>query len=177
MPLSLVLLVRYLTTLVHEEQADPYQQACALAQGEPMHLKILFEQILARLPEPQRTMLERGPILRSFNRKAYQALLQGQNTSSPAPKIDEQTYRHFLMYPFFSRSSGILSDQLATPPAFHSLVRGQLMSTLRMQHPNLYADCQRTMAMYYAERISAAAEQGIDSSPNKGLLCWQSRTI
>lgn len=170
MPLSLVLLVRYLTTLVHEEQADPYQQVRALAQGEPMHLKSLLEQILARLPEPQRTMLERGPILRSFNRKAYQALLQGQNTSSPAPKIDEQTYRHFLTYPFFSRSSEILSDRLATPPTFHSLVRRQLMSTLRMQHPKLYADCQRTMAMYYAERISAVAEQGNDSSTKKGLF-------
>src|SRR5260221_13371460 len=42
-----------------------------------------------------------------------------------------------------------------------------------MQHPKLYADCQRTMAMYYAERISAAAEQGNDSSTKKGLFGWQ----
>jgi hypothetical protein len=67
---------------------------------------------------------------------------------------------------------GIVSDQLATPPAFHSLVRWHLMSTLRTQHPQLYADCQRTMAMYYAERISAATEQGNDSSTKKGLFGW-----
>lgn len=150
-PLVLGLAVAYCKQLDERERtADQLLQTKPLVD-ERARVEFLEERLLQRLPEPHRTLLERGPILRFVEQGTLQALL---STSSDDPSwrggvLDDRTYSHFLGYPFVHQM-GESADRLAQVRyRFHDLVRQVRLAALRQHHPQTKERLHRRMVEYY----------------------------
>jgi hypothetical protein len=122
-PLVLALAVTYFQTLPEPERTVENLRAQQPLLDEEARVQWLEERLLHRLPEPYRTLLERGPILRTLNQATLQALLQAeQNSNSNKTVFDDRSYIRFLEYPFINRKNA-QGDALLEQPTFHALTR------------------------------------------------------
>jgi hypothetical protein len=113
-PLVLGLAVTYFKALPsgREKNAKVLQSEKA-GVDERARIEFLEERLLNRLPEPHRTLLERGPVLRSFDQATLKTLLSIpiDGLRSDQGILDDRTYSRFLNYPFIKHpivSSGDL---------------------------------------------------------------------
>ncbi len=128
----------------------------------------LEERLLKRLPEPYRTLLEHGPILRSFDQAALKVLLNiGNDEKKAALELDDRTYVRFLQYPFINRKNA-QGDALLEQPTFHDLARKVRIDALRRLHPETKQRLHRAMAEYYKGLIGAEQQQS--STPQAKLF-------
>ena len=75
-PLVLALAVTYFQKLAEPERTPESLRSHQPLLSEEARVRWLEERLLKRLSEPYRTLLERGPILRTFDQAALQALLR-----------------------------------------------------------------------------------------------------
>ncbi len=174
-PLVLALAATYFQALPEPERTPENLRAKSPLITEEARVKWLEERLLKRLPEPYRTLLEHGPILRSFDQSALNVLLNiesdGKNT---ALELDDRAYARFLQYPFINRKNA-QGDALLTQPIFHDLARKVRIDALRRLHPETKQRLHRAMAEYYKGLIEA--EQQRSSTPqakpsNKEYAEW-----
>lgn len=153
-PLSLELALVYFKTFEREERTAANLRAHIEQANERAYLKTWLDRLLIRLPEPHRTLLERGPILRTCTPQTLQVLLDVMSKGAPDRSftLDEQTYRHFLLYPFFDQPGAASNRE--QPLAFHALLRRVRLQMLRHQSPQLHQQLQLTMMEFYALRLS-----------------------
>ena len=136
-PLVLGLAVTYFHELHEQEHTTASLRADRLLLDEKARIAFLQERLLSRLPEPYRTLLEWGPILRSFDQHALQALIdpEADNAAGGVSRLDDRSYDRFLLYPFISQISPTSTDSFLIQGAFHELVRWIGLSALRHHHP------------------------------------------
>ncbi|SRR6266487_3621770 len=153
-PLVLGLAVTYFKHLPPTERTAVHLQANALLIDSRARVEFLEQRLLERLPEPDRTLLERGPILRGLDQAALQALLSVERAGTGKGKevLDDATYDRFLRYPFINRESGVEQGSQETQPTFHELVRRVQVETLRRRPDQFKEQLHRTMADYYRGR-------------------------
>jgi tetratricopeptide (TPR) repeat protein len=127
------------------------------------------ERLLSRLPEPHRTLLERGPILRFFNRETLQVLLSGEPGSDETggSELDDRTYARFLRYPFISQMSLSESGTILNRPTFHGLIRRVRLETLRQHFPDTKEHLHRLLVDYFRQQIEAELLQGQASATSR----------
>jgi tetratricopeptide (TPR) repeat protein len=160
-PLVLGLAVTYFKQLdSHERTAQSLRTNKPLVD-EQARVEFLEDRLLYRLPEPYRTLLERGPILRHFDQAALQALLnvETEGAATTVSKLDDRTYDRFLRYPFINQGSALGSAPALTQPTVHDLVRRVRLEALRRHHPGTKEKLHRKMAEYYREIVEAEREQ------------------
>ncbi|MGH2495931.1 MAG: tetratricopeptide repeat protein, partial [Ktedonobacteraceae bacterium] len=150
-PLVLGLAVTYFKQL--DEQA---RTAHHLLQKKPLvderaRVEFLEERLLQRLPEPHRTLLERGPILRFVEQGTLRALLSlsPDDPSWQSDVLDDRTYSHFLDYPFVQQTGGSAYSSAQVRYHFHELVRQVRLAALRQHHPQTKERLHRRMVEYY----------------------------
>jgi len=162
-PLVLGLAVTYFMQLASHERTAQSLRANRPLVDEQARVQFLEDRLLNRLPEPHRTLLERGPILRHFDQAALQALLSaesGNGAATEGGKLDDRTYDHFLRYPFINQGSAPGSAPALAQPTFHDLVRRVRLEALRHHHPETKEQLHRTMADYYWEVVEAEQKRG-----------------
>ena len=160
-PLVLSLAVAYFQTLPEAERTPQSLHTHSPLITEEARVQWLEERLLKRLPEPHRTLLERGPILRSFDQSALQALLQLDGDKQNYV-LDDRTYAQFLNYPFINRKNAQGNELLAFP-TFHDLARQVRIDSLRRLHPDTKQQLHDVMAEYHG-RIAAVLQQRNTSS-------------
>ena len=106
-PLVLGLAVTYFQRLDRSEQTASHLRANLPVLDIRARVEFLEQRLLDRLPEPDRTLLERGPILRFLDQGALQALLRVEieGMTSGIKTLDDTIYDRFLRYPFIKRES------------------------------------------------------------------------
>jgi tetratricopeptide (TPR) repeat protein len=159
-PLVLALAVTYVQTLAESERTSESLRMHQPLLSEVARVQWLEERLLKRLSEPYRTLLERGPILRSFDQAALQALLcAGSDEHTGERVLDDRTYARFLQYPFINRKTS-QGDALLERPTFHDLTRRVRLEALRRWHPDTRQRLHRVMADYYSGLLEAEQQQG-----------------
>jgi tetratricopeptide (TPR) repeat protein len=160
-PLVLGLAVTYFKQLDSHEHTAQSLRANRPLVDEQARVEFLEDRLLKRLPEPYRTLLERGPVLRHFDQAALQALLnvETEGAATTVSKLDDRTYDRFLRYPFINQGSASGSAPALTQPTFHDLVRRVRLEALRRHHPGTKEKLHRKMAEYYREIVEAEREQ------------------
>jgi len=154
-PLVLALAVTYVQTLAEPERTPESLRTHQPLLSEEARVQWLEERLLNRLPEPYRTLLERGPVLRSFDQSALQVLLRAESDERTSESVlDDRTYARFLQYPFINRKT-TLGDALLERPTFHDLTRRVRLEALRRWHPDTRQGLNRTMADYYRGLLEA----------------------
>ncbi len=168
-PLALALAVTYFFQLPEQERS-----AVSLLQNhralidDKARIEFLDERLLERLSEPHRTLLERGPLLRTFDSAALRILLSIElEGTSIAEPLDDRTYERFLHYPFIEPGR----DNFLAQPSFHDLVRRVRLEALRRHHPETKQRLHRTMADYYKQIVEAERAQ------KKPARAPQSKTV
>jgi tetratricopeptide (TPR) repeat protein len=165
-PLVLALAVTYMQTLAESERTPEYLRTHQPLLSEEARVQWLDERLLNRLSEPYRTLLERGPILRSFDQAALQILLRVGSAEDTGERVlDDRTYARFLQYPFINRKT-TLGDALLERPTFHDLTRRVRLEALRRWHPDTRQRLHRAIADNYKGRLEA--EQQSNSGPQAG---------
>jgi tetratricopeptide (TPR) repeat protein len=158
-PLVLSLAVTYFHELNAQERTAASLRTKQSLIDDKARIEFLDERLLSHLPEPHRTLLERGPILRSLDQRTLQELLQlGFKDAKSENKLDDRTYEHFLHYPFINIQT-VSGDSLLVEPTFHELVRRVRLDTLRRLHPETKKQLHRRMADYYERIIGAERKQ------------------
>lgn len=157
-PLMLALATTYMQALPAADCTPESLHAQSPLITEEARIQWLEGRLLKRLPEPYRTLLERGPILRSFDQASLQALLQAEPAITMDQQVDDRTYARFLYYPFINRKYSSNNGLLAQP-TFHDLTRRVRLDTLRRLHPETKQQLHRAMAGYYQNRMDAAMQQ------------------
>jgi tetratricopeptide (TPR) repeat protein len=150
-PLVLGLAVTYFKHLGEQERT-----ARRLLEKKPLvderaRVEFLEERLLRRLPEPHRTLLERGPILRVIEQGTLQALLS-LSPDDPLWResgLDDRTYSHFLGYPFLQHTGGSAYSWTQVRYRFHELVRQVRLAALRQHHPQTKERLHRRMVEHY----------------------------
>ncbi len=157
-PLVLGLAVTYFNELPSRERTAASLHTRRTLVDEKARIEFLEERLLQRLPEPFRTLLERGPILRAFDQSALRILLSANIEGIPAlGTLDDRSYEQFLQYPFINRENG-LDNTLMAQPTFHDLVRRVQLEALRHHHPETKEQLHLTMIDYYMQRIDIELE-------------------
>lgn len=137
-----------------------------LLLDENARVAFLQERLLSRLPEPYRTLLEWGPILRAFDQSTLQALIYSE--TDPAAdgiiRLDDRSYDRFLLYPFIKQTSATRSDSPTVQSAFHELVRWIGLSALRHHHPQTKELLHHKMVDHYEKIVLAREEKGAERS-------------
>ena len=180
-PLVLALAVTYIQTLDESERTPESLRTHQPLLSEEARVQWLEERLLNRLPEPYRTLLERGPILRNFDQAALQVLLRAGNDERTGERVlDDRTYARFLQYPFINRKT-TLGDALLEQPTFHDLTRRVRLEALRRWHPDTRQRLHRMMADYYRGLLKQNNSQTQYHKPShistlmrSGLLRYQS---
>jgi tetratricopeptide (TPR) repeat protein len=148
-PLVLALAVTYVQDLAETERTPESLRTYQPLLSEEARVQWLEERLLNRLSEPYRTLLERGPILRSFDQAALQALLlAGSDEHTGERALDDRTYARFLQYPFINRKT-TQGHALLERPTFHDLTRRVRLEALRRWHPDTRQQLHCVMADYY----------------------------
>jgi hypothetical protein len=150
-PLVLALAVTYVQTLAESERTPESLRTNQPLLSEEARVQWLDERLLKRLSEPYRTLLEYGPILRSFDQAVLWALLRVETGEH---MLDDRTYARFLQYPFINRKT-TQGDALLERPTFHDLTRRVRLEALRRWHPDTRQRLHRAMADYYRELLEA----------------------
>jgi len=154
-PLVLALAVTYVQTLAEPERTPERLRSKRPLLSEEARIQWLEERLLNRLSEPYRTLLERGPTLRTLDQAALQALLRaGSDEQTGASVLDDRTYARFLQFPFINRKT-TLGDALLERPAFHDLTRRVRLEALRRWHADTRQWLHRVMADYYQGLLEA----------------------
>ena len=162
-PLVLALAITYVQTLAEQERTPESLRSHQPLLSEEARIQWLDERLLKRLSEPYRTLLEYGPILRTFDQSALQVLLRaGSDEHTGEHELDDRTYARFLQYPFINRKT-TLGDALLERPTFHDLTRRVRLEALRRWHPDTRQRLHRAMADYYKGQLEA--EQQSNSGP------------
>jgi hypothetical protein len=157
-PLILGMAVAYFNHLDIRQRTVKNLQANRQLVDESARVEFLEERLLSHLPEPYRTLLERGPILRYIDQAALQALLNITIGSTKARVLDEPSYSRFLQYPFTNQT---ITSDTAVPQIqfiFHELVRRVRLETLRHHYPQTKELLHRTIVDYY-DRIIGMEEK------------------
>jgi tetratricopeptide (TPR) repeat protein len=160
-PFVLSLAVTYYQTLPESERNAESLRTRQPLLDEEARVQWLDERLLKRnrLPEPFRTLLERGPVLRAFDQSALQALLRvGGEDKTDEVVLDDRTYAQFLHYPFINRKN-LQGNALLEQPTFHDLTRKVRLATLRRWHPETKQRLHRAMVEYFRELIEAERQQ------------------
>jgi tetratricopeptide (TPR) repeat protein len=149
-PLVLGLAVTYFKQLGERERTAHHLLQKKPLVDERARVEFLEERLLQRLPEPHRTLLELGPILRFVEQGTLQALL----TSSGDPSwrggvLDDRAYSQFLGYPFIQQAEGSAYRPTQVRYCFHELVRQVRLAALRQHHPQTKERLHRTVVEYY----------------------------
>ena len=151
-PLVLGLAVTYFQQLDEQERtAERFLQHKSLV-NERARVEFLEERLLKRLPEPHRTLLERGPILRTFDLADLQVLLNVKISAESPPEhtLDERTYSRFVNYPFVNQVIASGTDNIKYfRYSFHELVRQVRLATLRRHYPHIKETLHKRMVEYY----------------------------
>jgi len=160
-PLVLGLAVTYFKQLDNHERTAQSLRVNRPLVDEQARVEFLEDRLLNRLPEPYRTLLERGPVLRYFDQAALQALLSVEidGAATEVSKLDDRTYDRFLRYPFINQGSAAGSAPVLARPTFHDLVRRVRIEALRRHHPETREQLHSTMAEYYGEIVEAEQER------------------
>ncbi len=155
-PLILDLAVTYFNELPLEEHTAQSLQARRPYLDERAQIEFLEERLLKRLPEPHRTSLERGPILRFIDQAALSFLLYAHidGTTIKSSRLDDRTYFRFLQYPFINRQYTLENGPLVDQPTFHELVRHVRLDTLKRLHPQTKEQLHYLMVYYYYNEIA-----------------------
>jgi len=152
-PLVLSYAVTYVQTLTEPERTPESLRTHQTLLNEEARVHWLEERLLNRLSEPYHTLLERGPILRTFDQSALQALLRAGGDEHTGERVlDDRTYARFLEYPFINRKT-TLGDALLERPTFHDLTRRVRLEALQRLHPDTKQRLHRAMADYYSGLI------------------------
>jgi hypothetical protein len=161
-PLVLALAVTFVQTLAESERTPECLRTHQPLLSEEARVQWLDERLLNRLSEPYRTLIERSPILRSFDQSTLQALLRaGSDEHTGERVLDDRTYARFLQYPFINRKTS-QGDALLERPTFHDLTRRVRLEALRRWHPDTRQRLHRVMADYYKGLLEAVQQ------PNSG---------
>ncbi len=150
-PLVLGLAASYFNELdSHERTANTLRRNVQFIDDK-VRVEFLEKRLLERLPEPYRTCLERGPILRSFDQAALQALLSTPvwGSATEAIVLDDRTYARFLGFPFISQEAISSRSTSMLRPTFHELVKRVRLGVLRQHHPATKEQLHRKMVDYY----------------------------
>lgn len=168
-PLVLDLAVTYFKQLNSGERTAQSMRTKRPLVDEQARVEFLDERLLKRLPEPHRTLLERGPILRTFDQAALRAILRVELEGAPdVGPLDDQSYRYFLRYPFIHPISATEDSHLALN-IFHELVRRVGLGTLRRHHPETKEQLHRAMTDYYKRIVGdGRSEQEGQSADTDG---------
>jgi tetratricopeptide (TPR) repeat protein len=163
-PLVLSLAVTYFHELHEQERITACMRADRLLLDEKARVAFLQERLLSRLPEPYRTLLEWGPILRSFDQSALQALLRSETDQAAdgTSRLDDRSYDHFLLYPFIRQIRATSDDSFPIQGAFHELVRWIGLSALRHHHPQTKERLHQKMVDYYEKIVLVGEEKGAE---------------
>jgi len=163
-PLVLSLAVTYFLELHEQERTAVNFRADRLLLDEKARVAFLQERLLARLPEPYRTLLEWGPILRSFDQSALQALLRSETDQAAdgASRLDDRSYDRFLLYPFIKQIRATSDDSFPMQGAFHELVQRIGLSALRHHHPQTKERLHQKMVDYYEKIVLVGEEKGAE---------------
>lgn len=156
-PLILALAVAYFQHLDRSEQTASRLRANMPLLDTRARVEWLEQRLLNRLPEPDRTLLERGPILRFLDQEALQALLsvEMEGMTNGMKMLDNATYDRFLRYPFINRESRMEEGSVHLEPSFHELVRRMQGETLRHRPHDAKEQLHRAIADYYRRRVEA----------------------
>jgi tetratricopeptide (TPR) repeat protein len=165
-PLVLGLAVTYFQHLDRSEQTASHLRANLPVLDTRARVEFLEQRLLNHLPEPYRTLLERGPILRFLDQGALQALLgvEIEGMTNGIKTLDDLIYDRFLRYPFINRESRLEEGSQHLEPSFHELVRRVQLETLRRRPHDAKEQLHRTMADYYGRRVEAEREQEVSST-------------
>ena len=160
-PLVLGLAVAYFNQLSSQERTAEFLRAKRPLLDEQARVAFLDERLLSQLPEPHRTLLERGPILRAFDRQMLQVLLalDSEGATGGSSVLDERTYARFLRYPFLNQEHQGSGNASQVASTFHSLVRRVRLEALRHLYPDTKAQLHRAMVEYYRQRVEEEREQ------------------
>jgi tetratricopeptide (TPR) repeat protein len=163
-PLVLSLAVTYFRELHEQERTTASLRADRLLLDEKARVAFLQERLLSRLPEPYRTLLEWGPILRSFDQSALQALIYSEtdHAADRVIRLDDRSYDRFLLYPFIRQTGATSNDSFTVQGAFHELVRWIGLSALRHHHPQTKELLHQKMVDYYEKIVLAGEEKGAE---------------
>ena len=167
------LAVTYFQHLSPQEQTAESLRAQRPLLDDKARIEYLEERLLSRLPEPYRTLLERGPILRFFDKKTLQVLLSRKPGSDETggSALDDRTYVRFLRYPFISQTSFAESGTILSRPTFHALIRRVRLETLRQHFPDTKEQLHYILVDYFRQQVEAEqAEEtaGVTDLPKKG---------
>ncbi len=163
-PLVLSLAVTYFHELHERERTAVSLRAERLLLDEKARVAFLQERLLSRLPEPYRTLLEWGPILRAFDQSALQALIHSEtdHAADRVIQLDDRSYDRFLLYPFIRQTGATSSDTFTIQGAFHELVRWIGLSALRHHHHQTKELLHQKMVDYYEKIVLAGEEKGAE---------------
>lgn len=149
-PLVLGLAVTYFQQLGERERTAHHLLQQKPLVDERARVEFLEERLLQRLPEPHRTLLERGPILRFVDQGTLQALLTASGDPSwQGGVLDDRAYSHFLGYPFIQQAEGSAYSPMQVRYCFHELVRQVRLAALRQHHQQTKERLHRTVVEYY----------------------------
>jgi tetratricopeptide (TPR) repeat protein len=164
-PLVLGLAVTYFQHLDRSEQTASHLRANMPLLDTRARVEFLEQRLLNHLPEPYRTLLERGPILRFLDQGALQALLRVEieGMTDGIKTLDDTIYDRFLRYPFIKRESRVEDGLQHLEPSFHELVRRVQLETLRRRPHDAKEQLHRTMADFYGRRAEAERVGKVDS--------------
>jgi tetratricopeptide (TPR) repeat protein len=161
LPLVLGLAVTYFQHLSPQEQTAESLRAQRPLLDDKARVEYLEERLLTRLPEPHRTLLERGPLLCFFDKETLQALLSGEPGSDETggSALDDRTYARFLRYPFISQIGLPESGAVLSRPTFHALVRRVSLETLRQHFPDTKEQLHHILVDYFRQQVEAEQAQ------------------
>ncbi len=168
-PLVLGLAVTYFQHLDRSEQTASHLRANLPLLDTRARVEFLEQRLLNHLPEPYRTLLERGPILRFLDQGALQALLsvEIEGMTNGIKTLDDTIYDRFLRYPFINRESRLEDGSQHLEPSFHELVRRVQLETLRRRPHDAKEHLHRTIADYYRGRVEAERQGKVVSTEDK----------
>jgi tetratricopeptide (TPR) repeat protein len=176
-PLVLRLAVTYFKQLGEQERTARHLLEKKPLVDEGARVEFLEERLLQRLPEPHRTLLERGPILRVVEQGTLQALLSLSPDDPPRGEsgLDDRTYSHFLGYPFLQHTGGSVSSSAQVRYRFHELVRQVRLAALRQRHPQSEERLHRRMIEHYEQlgvSLNGKAAHGTHQSEAESDKRW-----
>src|SRR6266487_2425146 len=171
-PLVLGLAVTYFQHLDRSEQTASHLRANRPLLDTRARVEFLEQRLLKHLPEPYRTLLERGPILRFLDQGALQALLgvEIEGMTNGIKTLDNSIYDRFLRYPFINREGRLEEGSQHLEPSFHELVRRVQLETLRCRPHDAKEQLHGTIANYYGRRAEAEREGKVvspEASPKR----------
>jgi len=175
LPLVLGLAVTYFQHLSPQEQTAESLRATRPLLDDMARVEYLEERLFSRLLEPHRTLLERGPLLRFFNKETLQVLLSREPGSDETggSTLDDRTYARFLRYPFISQMSRSESGTILSRPTFHALIRRVRLETLRQHFPDTKEQLHHILVDYFRQQVEAEqAEEtaGVTSRLKEGEM-------